>query len=89
MQITEDEIKLSTANCNSDQNRAAMNMYILLWKSLACPVKTTMQVHADSDDTDSSALLYHLLQQYTGTAESAIRDQQLRLNNLSNKLPDP
>eukprot|EP00957_Ditylum_brightwellii_P195271 14876724-Ditylum_brightwellii.AAC.1 len=69
MQITEDDIKLSKANHNSDQNRAATNMYILLWKSLACLVKTAMQVHANSHDTGSPALLYHLLRQYTSTAE--------------------
>eukprot|EP00957_Ditylum_brightwellii_P186223 14176926-Ditylum_brightwellii.AAC.1 len=63
-------------------------MYILLWKSLARPVKAVMQVHANSHDTDGPALLYHLLPQYTGTAESVIHDQQLRLNNLSNKLMD-
>eukprot|EP00957_Ditylum_brightwellii_P097722 7442197-Ditylum_brightwellii.AAC.1 len=52
MQITDDDIKLSKANRNSDQNKPATNMYILLWKSLARPVKTVMQVHADSHDTD-------------------------------------
>eukprot|EP00957_Ditylum_brightwellii_P187161 14254849-Ditylum_brightwellii.AAC.1 len=45
-----------------------------------------MQMHANSHNTDSPALLYHLLWQYTGTAGSIIRDQQLCLNNLSNKL---
>eukprot|EP00957_Ditylum_brightwellii_P139907 10661215-Ditylum_brightwellii.AAC.1 len=88
MQITEGDIKLSKANRNSDQNRAATNMYILLLKSLARPVKTAMQVHANSHNTDVPALLHHLLRQYTGTAESVICDQQLCLNNLSNKLPD-
>eukprot|EP00957_Ditylum_brightwellii_P205531 15344274-Ditylum_brightwellii.AAC.1 len=63
-------------------------MYISLWKSLACPIKIAMQMHADSHNTDSPTLLYHLLQQYTGTADSTICDQQLRLNNLSNKLSD-
>eukprot|EP00957_Ditylum_brightwellii_P077783 5910947-Ditylum_brightwellii.AAC.1 len=47
-----------------------------------------MQMHANNHDTDGSALLYHLLWQYTGTANIIIRDQQLRLNNLSNKLGD-
>eukprot|EP00957_Ditylum_brightwellii_P064499 4894877-Ditylum_brightwellii.AAC.1 len=88
MQITNNDIKLSKANRNPDQNRAATNMYILLWKSLVRPVKTVMQVHANSHDTDSPALLYHLLRQYTGTVESVICDQQLCLNNLSNKLMD-
>eukprot|EP00957_Ditylum_brightwellii_P036160 2739307-Ditylum_brightwellii.AAC.1 len=47
-----------------------------------------MQIHANSHDTDGLALLYHLLWQYTGTANSIICDQQLCLNNLSNKLGD-
>eukprot|EP00957_Ditylum_brightwellii_P115326 8794305-Ditylum_brightwellii.AAC.1 len=69
MQITDNDIKLSKANRKSDQNRAATNMYMLLWKSLVRPVKTAMQVHVNSHDTDGPALLYHLLQQYTGTTE--------------------
>eukprot|EP00957_Ditylum_brightwellii_P052376 3972267-Ditylum_brightwellii.AAC.2 len=63
-----------------------MNMYISLWKSLAYPIKTAMQMHTSSCNTDGPALLYYLLWQYTGTANSVIRDQQLCLNNLSNKL---
>eukprot|EP00957_Ditylum_brightwellii_P044608 3382304-Ditylum_brightwellii.AAC.1 len=63
-------------------------MYISLWKSLARPIKTAMQMHANSHDTDGPALLYHLLWQYTGTADSVIHNQQLCLNNLSNKLGD-
>eukprot|EP00957_Ditylum_brightwellii_P021969 1657019-Ditylum_brightwellii.AAC.1 len=39
MQITNDDIKLSKANQSSDQNRAATNMYISLWKSLVCQSK--------------------------------------------------
>eukprot|EP00957_Ditylum_brightwellii_P195687 14909769-Ditylum_brightwellii.AAC.1 len=46
------------------------------------------QMHTNIHDTDGLALLYHLLWQYTGTADSLICDQQLRLNNLSNKLGD-
>eukprot|EP00957_Ditylum_brightwellii_P142675 10871068-Ditylum_brightwellii.AAC.1 len=47
-----------------------------------------MQMHANSHDTDGPALLYHLLWQYTDPAYSVICDQQLGLNNLSNKLND-
>eukprot|EP00957_Ditylum_brightwellii_P109020 8316462-Ditylum_brightwellii.AAC.1 len=47
-----------------------------------------MQMHANSHNTDSPALLCHLLWQYTGTADGIICDQQLCLNNLSNKLGD-
>eukprot|EP00957_Ditylum_brightwellii_P161072 12263442-Ditylum_brightwellii.AAC.1 len=86
MQITEDDLKLSKSRRNHKQVQAAMNMYISLWKSLACPIKTAMQMHVNSYNTDGPALLYHLLWQYTGTAGNVIRDQQLCLNNLSNKL---
>eukprot|EP00957_Ditylum_brightwellii_P084582 6431816-Ditylum_brightwellii.AAC.1 len=88
MQFTEDNLKTSKSNCNQEQVQAATNMYISLWKSLAHPIKTAMKVHADSHDTDSPALLYHLLWQYTGTANNIIHDQQLHLNNLPNKLGD-
>eukprot|EP00957_Ditylum_brightwellii_P031798 2411506-Ditylum_brightwellii.AAC.1 len=47
-----------------------------------------MQMHANSHGTDGSTLLYHLLWQYTGTADIVICDQQLCLNILSNKLND-
>eukprot|EP00957_Ditylum_brightwellii_P003512 266019-Ditylum_brightwellii.AAC.1 len=63
-------------------------MYISLWKPLACPIKSAMQMHANSHNTDDPALLYHLLWQYTGTADSIIRNQKIYLNNLSNKLGD-
>eukprot|EP00957_Ditylum_brightwellii_P055307 4191998-Ditylum_brightwellii.AAC.1 len=45
-----------------------------------------MQMYANSHGTDSPALLYHFLWQCTGTANSVICNQQLRLNNLSKKL---
>eukprot|EP00957_Ditylum_brightwellii_P101557 7740049-Ditylum_brightwellii.AAC.1 len=41
---------------------------------------------SDDNKTDGPALLYHLLPQYTGTAESGIRTYQLSLNNLPEKL---
>eukprot|EP00957_Ditylum_brightwellii_P114276 8712997-Ditylum_brightwellii.AAC.1 len=86
MQITKDNLKMSKSNHNQEQVQDVTNMYISLWKSLAHLIKTAMQMHADSHDTDSLALLYHLLWQYTATANSIIHDQQLCLNNLSNKL---
>eukprot|EP00957_Ditylum_brightwellii_P049616 3763445-Ditylum_brightwellii.AAC.1 len=61
-------------------------MYIALWKSFVRPIKTAMQTIADNNDTDSPALLYHLLRQYTGTTESVISTYQLSLNNLPEKL---
>eukprot|EP00957_Ditylum_brightwellii_P012318 930669-Ditylum_brightwellii.AAC.1 len=45
-----------------------------------------MQMYAKNDKIDGPALLYHLLRQYTGTAESVIRTYQLNLNNLTDKL---
>eukprot|EP00957_Ditylum_brightwellii_P091958 7001766-Ditylum_brightwellii.AAC.1 len=84
MQITEDDLKLSKSGHNQEQVQAATNMYISLWKSLTRPIKTAMQMHANSHDTDVPALLYHLLWQYTGTANSIIHDQQLCLNKFNN-----
>eukprot|EP00957_Ditylum_brightwellii_P000465 35947-Ditylum_brightwellii.AAC.1 len=63
-------------------------MYIVLWKSFERPIKTTMKTIADDKETDSPALLYHLLCQYTGTADSVIRTYQLSLNNLPEKLSE-
>eukprot|EP00957_Ditylum_brightwellii_P009075 685976-Ditylum_brightwellii.AAC.1 len=45
-----------------------------------------MQMYADNNKIDGPALLYYLLRQYTGTAESIIRTYQLNLNNLTDKL---
>eukprot|EP00957_Ditylum_brightwellii_P153963 11718747-Ditylum_brightwellii.AAC.1 len=61
-------------------------MYIMLWKSFAQPIKTAMQAYADNNEINGPALLYYLLRQYTGTAESASRTYQLNLNNLTEKL---
>eukprot|EP00957_Ditylum_brightwellii_P006845 518417-Ditylum_brightwellii.AAC.1 len=68
MQITEEDLKLSKSSQNQEQDQAATNMYISLWKALACPIKTAMQMHDNSHDTDGPALLYHLLWQYICTA---------------------
>eukprot|EP00957_Ditylum_brightwellii_P175904 13394578-Ditylum_brightwellii.AAC.1 len=45
-----------------------------------------MQTFPNDNETDIQALLYHLLHQYTNTAESVIRTYQLSLNNLLEKL---
>eukprot|EP00957_Ditylum_brightwellii_P169078 12869010-Ditylum_brightwellii.AAC.1 len=58
----------------------------MLLKSFAHPIKTAMQTYTNNNKIDSPALLYHLLRQYTGTAESVIRTYQLNLNNLTDKL---
>eukprot|EP00957_Ditylum_brightwellii_P052203 3958408-Ditylum_brightwellii.AAC.1 len=70
MQITEGDLQLSKSGCNQEQVQAAMNMYISLWKSLACPIKTAMQMHTNSHNTDNPTLLYYLLWLYTGTTNS-------------------
>eukprot|EP00957_Ditylum_brightwellii_P025475 1925939-Ditylum_brightwellii.AAC.1 len=69
-----------------EESTAVKNMYIAIWKSFACPIKTAMQTIANDNKTDGPALLYHLLRQCTGTAESVIRTYQLSLNNLPEKL---
>eukprot|EP00957_Ditylum_brightwellii_P149787 11407218-Ditylum_brightwellii.AAC.1 len=61
-------------------------MYIVLWKSFTHPIKTVMQMYADNNEIDGPVLLYHLLRQYTGIADSVIRTYQLNLNNLTDKL---
>eukprot|EP00957_Ditylum_brightwellii_P042311 3204108-Ditylum_brightwellii.AAC.1 len=61
MQITEDDLKLSKPGHNQERVQAATNMYTSLWKSIARPIKTAMQMHANSHNTDGPALLYHLL----------------------------
>eukprot|EP00957_Ditylum_brightwellii_P000023 1405-Ditylum_brightwellii.AAC.1 len=43
-------------------------------------------MYADNNKIDGPALLYRLLRQCTGTAESVIRTYQLNLNNLTDKL---
>eukprot|EP00957_Ditylum_brightwellii_P035516 2692901-Ditylum_brightwellii.AAC.1 len=63
-------------------------MYIALWKSFAHPIKAVIQTIADDSETDGPALLYHLLCQYTGTAELVIRTYQLGFNNLPEKLSE-
>eukprot|EP00957_Ditylum_brightwellii_P075942 5772046-Ditylum_brightwellii.AAC.1 len=45
-----------------------------------------MQTIADEHECNSPALFYHLLQHYTGTAESVIRTSQDLLNALPDKL---
>eukprot|EP00957_Ditylum_brightwellii_P000270 20989-Ditylum_brightwellii.AAC.1 len=52
MQITEDDLKLSKSRHNLEQIQATTNIYISLWKPLSCPIKTAMQMHANSHNTD-------------------------------------
>eukprot|EP00957_Ditylum_brightwellii_P147632 11242982-Ditylum_brightwellii.AAC.1 len=61
-------------------------MYITLWKSFVCPIKTAKQTIANDNETDGPALPCHLLCQYTNAAELVIRTYQLSLNNLPEKL---
>eukprot|EP00957_Ditylum_brightwellii_P116612 8895082-Ditylum_brightwellii.AAC.1 len=54
----------------SEEKTVTKNMYTALWKLFAWPIKTLMQMYANNTETDSPALLYHLLHQYTGMIES-------------------
>eukprot|EP00957_Ditylum_brightwellii_P209606 15362433-Ditylum_brightwellii.AAC.1 len=47
-----------------------------------------MQTAADNNEEDGSALLCHLLHQYTGNAELVIRSYQSSLNNILDKLKE-
>eukprot|EP00957_Ditylum_brightwellii_P052410 3974508-Ditylum_brightwellii.AAC.1 len=40
MLIDEHDLKGARLKCSSDKATAAKNMYIALWKSFACPIKT-------------------------------------------------
>eukprot|EP00957_Ditylum_brightwellii_P184156 14026984-Ditylum_brightwellii.AAC.1 len=84
--IDKDDLKGARLKHSPNEATAAKNMYIALWKSFACPIKTAMQTYADNSKIDGPALLYRLLRPYTGTAESVIRTYQLNLNNLTDKL---
>eukprot|EP00957_Ditylum_brightwellii_P025363 1918767-Ditylum_brightwellii.AAC.1 len=86
MLIDEDDLKGARLKCSPKEAAAAKNMFITLWKSFACPIKTAMQMYTDNNEIDGPALVYHLLRKYTGTAESVIGTYQLNLNNLTDKL---
>eukprot|EP00957_Ditylum_brightwellii_P089385 6806176-Ditylum_brightwellii.AAC.1 len=86
MLIDEADLKEAHTKRSLKESTAAKNMYIVLWKSFVCPIKTAMQTIANENESDSPVLLYHLLHQYTGTAELVIRTYQLSLNNLLEKL---
>eukprot|EP00957_Ditylum_brightwellii_P125593 9573240-Ditylum_brightwellii.AAC.1 len=86
MLIDKDDLKGARLKCSPDKATAAKIMYIVLCKSFARPIKTVMQMYANNNRIDGPALLYHLLLQCTGTAESIIRTYQLNLNNLTQKL---
>eukprot|EP00957_Ditylum_brightwellii_P173008 13171759-Ditylum_brightwellii.AAC.1 len=73
-------------NRSPEESTTAKNMYIALWKSFAHSIKTAMQTIANDNKTDGPALLYHLLCQYTGTAELVIKTYQPSLKNLLEKL---
>eukprot|EP00957_Ditylum_brightwellii_P049817 3776971-Ditylum_brightwellii.AAC.1 len=88
MLIDEADLNKAQKKYSPKESTATKNMYIALWKSFACPIKTVMQTIADDNKTDSPTLLYHLPHQYTGTAELAIRTYQLSLNNLPEKLSE-
>eukprot|EP00957_Ditylum_brightwellii_P079170 6021241-Ditylum_brightwellii.AAC.1 len=68
MLIDEEDLKEAHTKCSPEESTAVKNMYITLWKSFACPIKTAMQTFANDNETGSPALLYHLLCHYTSTA---------------------
>eukprot|EP00957_Ditylum_brightwellii_P001308 102847-Ditylum_brightwellii.AAC.1 len=86
MLIDEDDLKGTRLKHSLEEAISAKNMYIVLWKSFTCPIKTAMQTCNDNNKINGPALLYHLLRQYTGTAESVIRIYQLNLNNITDKI---
>eukprot|EP00957_Ditylum_brightwellii_P017809 1340408-Ditylum_brightwellii.AAC.1 len=86
MLIDEADLKEAQKKRSPKESTTAKNMYIALWKSFTCPIKTTMQTIANDNETDGPALLYHLLHQYTVMAELLIRTYQLSLNILLEKL---
>eukprot|EP00957_Ditylum_brightwellii_P079887 6075908-Ditylum_brightwellii.AAC.1 len=69
MLIDEADLKEVQKKCSPKESTAAKNMYIVLLKSFAHPIKTTMQTIANDKETDGPALLHHLLCQYTGMPE--------------------
>eukprot|EP00957_Ditylum_brightwellii_P010040 757642-Ditylum_brightwellii.AAC.1 len=88
MLIDEADLNEAQKKCSPKEFTAAKNMYIMLWKSFTRPIKTAMQTIINDNKTDGPALLYHILRQYTGTAESVIRAYQLSLDKLPEKLSE-
>eukprot|EP00957_Ditylum_brightwellii_P176650 13454987-Ditylum_brightwellii.AAC.1 len=86
MLIDENDLKGARIKHSTKEASAAKNMYIAPWKSFAYPIKMAMQTYTDYNKINAPALLYHLLRQYTKTAESVIRTYQMNLNNLTDKL---
>eukprot|EP00957_Ditylum_brightwellii_P032616 2471962-Ditylum_brightwellii.AAC.1 len=69
MLIEEDNLKGACIKCTPVEKVTTLNMFVALWISFMRHVKTTMQAFTDDHKCDGPALLYHLLQHYTGTAE--------------------
>eukprot|EP00957_Ditylum_brightwellii_P052700 3994995-Ditylum_brightwellii.AAC.1 len=86
--IDEQDLKGARLKRSPDEATAAKNMYIVLWKLFACPIKTAMQTYAVNNKIDGPDLLYHLLWQYTRTDELFSWTYQLSLNNLPEKLEE-
>eukprot|EP00957_Ditylum_brightwellii_P024232 1828059-Ditylum_brightwellii.AAC.1 len=88
MLLEDEDLKRARTKRSSDKATAVKNMYIVLWKSLACQIKTAMKIITDDNKEDDLIFLCHLLCQYTGTAELVIRTYQTSLNNLLEKLKE-
>eukprot|EP00957_Ditylum_brightwellii_P117488 8960455-Ditylum_brightwellii.AAC.1 len=61
MLIDENDLKVARLKRSPREATAAKSMYITLWKSFTCPIKTAMQMYADSNDIDGPVLLRNLL----------------------------
>eukprot|EP00957_Ditylum_brightwellii_P161466 12293936-Ditylum_brightwellii.AAC.1 len=88
MLIDGQDLKWVRMKQSLEEATATKNIYIMLWKSFACQIKTAMQTAADKNETDGPALLFHLLSQYTGPAELVIKTYQQSLNNLPERLKE-
>eukprot|EP00957_Ditylum_brightwellii_P208285 15356670-Ditylum_brightwellii.AAC.3 len=68
MLIEEDNLKGACIKRTPNKKDTMLNMFVALWKSFAPHVKTMMQTFTYDHKYNGPALLYHLLQHYTGIA---------------------
>eukprot|EP00957_Ditylum_brightwellii_P002932 224072-Ditylum_brightwellii.AAC.1 len=88
MSITDNKILLAKVSCSSQENTAAINMYMSLWSLFDKKVKTLMQSKAEQHSKDGIALFYYTLCKYNRSAESAIHNKLQQLNNLTAKFKE-
>eukprot|EP00957_Ditylum_brightwellii_P194578 14820935-Ditylum_brightwellii.AAC.1 len=85
MLITEDYITLTKATQSTSEESATMNMYMMSWSTFDKKVMTSMQSKEEKYSPHGLTLLYFMLQTYTGSTETIIRDQLQWLNDLTAK----